>query len=284
MTVKDLVGDLFEEHLERLTDEPVRLQVLVALLEDLDVAEPTTRVAMAGLRREGSFEATRSGRETLYTPTEQLRAVRLRRDERLAQRLQPWDGRWRIVIYTVPETERATRERIRRTLGRHGFGMLGPATWISPQEAALDEVRAALATEPVTRLDVLRAQMADADMPATDLELAHRCWDLAALAAGYRALTAGFQAQLDGPCPQGAAALRAHLRSLQDFRAAIGRDPFLPAELRPSAWPGQQAHETWQELSARLGAAAREHVATRLGDDPGPVVVPRVREGESSLR
>lgn len=284
MTVKDLVGDLFDSHVDRITREPVRLQVLVGLLEDLEVAEPTTRVAMAGLRREGVFAASRCGRETLYTPTDQLRAVRMRAAERLEQRLQPWDGLWRMVIYTVPETERATRERVRRTLGRHGFGMLGPATWISPQEAALDEVRAELATEPFARLDVLRAQMADADMPATDLELAHRCWDLDGLAAGWRELTAGFRAQLEAPRPTGAAALRAHLRSLHAFRAAVGRDPFLPVELKPADWPGQEACDTWTALSARLGEAAREHVAARLCEEPGSVVGPRTHQEQRSLR
>ncbi|MCW2582114.1 MAG: hypothetical protein JWQ53_904 [Klenkia sp.] len=284
MTVRELVSDLFAEHVDRLTTRPVRLQTLVALLEDLEVAEPTTRVAMAGLRREGLFAASRSGRETLYTPTDRLRAVRERRQERLDQRLLPWDGRWRMVIYTVPETDRATRERVRRTLGRHGFGMLAPATWISPQEASLDEVRAELATEPVARLDVLRAQMADADMPSTDLELAQRCWDLDALAAGWRELTGSFREQLAGPCPSGPAALRAHLRSLQAFRLMVGGDPFLPPELRPADWPGQDACDTWSELSSRLADPAREHVATRLAEDVGEVVLaPRAQQDASSL-
>lgn len=283
MTVRDLVSDLFAEHLDRLTAHPVRLQTLVALLEDLEIAEPTTRVAMAGLRREGLFTASRSGRETLYTPTDRLRAVRERRQERLDQRLLPWDGRWRMVIYTVPETDRATRERVRRTLGRHGFGMLAPATWISPQEAALDEVRAELATEPIARLDVLRATMADADMPSTDFELAHRCWDLDALAAGWRELTASFRGQLAAPCPSGAEALRAHLRSLRAFRVMVGSDPFLPPELKATDWPGQDACDTWTELSARLADPAREHVGARLAEDVGEVVAPRAQQDSPSL-
>ena len=265
VTVRELVGDLFVEHVDRVTRRPVRLQDVVALLLDLGVAEPTTRMTMAVLRREGLFLTSRNGRETLYTPSEQLRAVAALRAERARQRLQTWDGRWRMVIYTVPESRRAARERARRTLTRRGFGMLAPSTWISPQEAALDEVRAELATEPAVRLDVLRAQMADAEIPATDLELAHRCWDLDALAADYRQLLATMRAHLGGPRPQGAAALRTHLLTLHAVRDAVGRDPALPPELVPADWPGHEVEQTWAALRDELADPAAEHVAGRVG-------------------
>ena len=70
MTVRDLVVDLFTEHVDAVTDQPVRLQSLVTLLRALGVAEPTARTTTAGLRRTGWLHATRRGRETLYTPTE----------------------------------------------------------------------------------------------------------------------------------------------------------------------------------------------------------------------
>ena len=283
MTVRDLVEDLFAAHLDRLTTDPVRLQALVALMEDVGVAEPTTRVTMAALRRDGAFAALRTGRETVYRPTDQQRAVRRGVEERLAQRLQPWDGRWRMVIYSVPETDRAARERVRRTLARHGFGMLAAATWISAQEAALEEVRAALATEPLSRLDVLRASLADADLPAGDPELAARCWDLTALAAEYREL-GGELRRLLAAQPVGAAALWAHLHVRRERRALLARDPVLPPELRPGRWPGQDASQLWDDIEGPLSRAAHEHVAARLrehgdtaGDQPG-------RTGEHLLR
>ncbi len=269
MTVRELVADLVDEHLDRLTGDPVRLQTLIALLDDLGVSEPTSRVALAGLRQEGSLLASRTGRETRYLPTDRLRADRRRQEERMAGRLQRWDGCWRMVIYTVPETRRATRERFRRTLGRHGFGMLAPSTWISPHEIALEEVRTELAAEPAARVEVLRAQPSATGHPGTDRwdadrGLAHRCWDLRGLAAGYRELADVFDRQLDRPLPRGAAALRAHLDAVLVFRATAGADPFLPAELLPPDWPGQQACDAWGALIGRLAEPAREHVAARL--------------------
>jgi hypothetical protein len=138
----------------------VRLQALVSLLQSFDVAEPTARMTTAGLRRTGWLDATRRGRETLYAPTERLRGAVRRRWTRVDERLGPWDGHWRMVIYTVPETDRSARDRVRRTLARHGFGPLAPATWLSPHGSALDEVRAEPADEPLGRLDLLTARVA----------------------------------------------------------------------------------------------------------------------------
>ncbi|NEK60618.1 PaaX family transcriptional regulator [Geodermatophilus sabuli] len=269
MTVRDLVVDLFAEHLDAVTDEPVRLRSLVALLETFAVAEPTTRMTTAALRRAGWLAATRRGRETLYAPTEALRtAVRTRR-LRLDERLGTWDGRWRMVIYTVPETDRAARERVRRTLARHGFGPLAPATWVSPHRAALDGVRTDLATEPIGRLDLLTAQVT-AETGGSDAELAARCWDLQGVAAAYRREIDRLRDVLAGPVPDGRAALVTHLRALADVRRVGARDPMLPDALRPPGWPGAELGQVWADFCTRVRGPAHEHVATVLGQPDRP--------------
>jgi DNA-binding transcriptional regulator PaaX len=273
MTVRDLVVDLFAEHVDAVTDQPVRLQSLVALLHTLDVAEPTARTTTAGLRRTGWLHATRRGRETLYTPTEELRAAVRRGRARVEERLGPWDGHWRMVIYTVPETDRPARERVRRTLARHGFGPLAPATWLSPHRSALDEVRKELADEPLGRLDLLTARVS-AETGGSDTELAARCWDLQGIAAAYRREIDRFRRLLAGPVPDGATALVAHLGGLAAVRRIAARDPLLPAALRPAGWPGAEMREAWEEFSDRLRAPARDHVAAVLGRPGGGASAP----------
>ncbi|WP_100499839.1 PaaX family transcriptional regulator C-terminal domain-containing protein [Geodermatophilus chilensis] len=249
------VRDLFAEHLDAVTDRPVRLRSLVALLQAFDVAEPTARTTTAALRRSGWLAATRHGRETLYTPTEALRGTVRRRWARIDERLGPWDGHWRVVIYTVPETDRAARERVRRTLARQGFGPLAPATWVSPHRAALDEVRTELADEPLGRLDLLTARVA-AETGDSDRELAACCWDLLGLAAAYRREIDRLRRVLAGPVPHGATALVTHLRGLAAVRRIGSGDPLLPTGLRPAGWPGPEMRDTWAEFSDRLRAPA----------------------------
>jgi phenylacetic acid degradation operon negative regulatory protein len=268
MTVRELVVDLFSEHVDAVTDEPVRLQALVTLLDALDVAEPTTRMTTAALRRAGWLAASRRGRETLYTPTQELRTAVEARGARMDARTGPWDGRWRVVIYTVPETDRSARERVRRTLARHGFGPLAPATWVSPHEAALDDVRKELSGEPIARLDLLTAEVTP-ETGGSDTELAARCWDLQGVATAYRREIDRLRAVVADPPSDGATALVVHLRALAGVRRVGTSDPMLPDPLRPPGWPGPEMREAWTEFCGRVTGPARAYVAAVLGRPGG---------------
>jgi phenylacetic acid degradation operon negative regulatory protein len=261
MTVRDLVVDLATEHLDAL-GEPVSLQALVRLLAACGVAEQSTRVAAAALRRAGWLTASRRGRETLFLPGAPLRESVIARDERIERRLGPWDGQWRMVVYSVPETDRAARERVRRGLARAGFGPLAPATWVSPHRSALDEARAELADERTSRLDLLTASVADPRL--SDVDLAARCWDLPRLAAGWSRVLDRLRAAAGSPA-DGPAALALHLRVRAEMRAVLAGDPLLPAALQPEGWPAREVRDLWADSGARLAAAARAHVVDVLG-------------------
>jgi len=43
-----------------------------------------------------------------------------------------WDGRWRLLIFDVPESRRSVREKIRRTLRAIGFKQLQQSVWVYP--------------------------------------------------------------------------------------------------------------------------------------------------------
>ncbi|MBM7806538.1 phenylacetic acid degradation operon negative regulatory protein [Geodermatophilus bullaregiensis] len=263
MTVRDLLVDLCAEHLDAVTGEPVPLQALVGLLAACGVAEPSTRVAVAALRRTGWLTAVRRGRETLCAPAAPLREAVTAQRERIDRRLGPWDGQWRMVVYSVPETDRAARERVRQGLARAGFGPLAPATWVSPHRCALDEVHAELAGEHTSRLDLLIASVADPRL--TDGELAARCWDLPRFAAGWTRVLDRLRASAAAGTPDGPAALGLHLRLRAETRAVLAGDPLLPPVLQPPGWPARDVRDAWADAGARLAAAARAHVADVLG-------------------
>ncbi|MGY1736926.1 PaaX family transcriptional regulator C-terminal domain-containing protein [Geodermatophilus sp. SYSU D00684] len=267
MTVRDLLVDLCTEHLDAVTGDPVPLQALVGLLAACGVAEPSTRVATSALRRARWLTASRRGRETLLAPTAALRAAVAARDERVRRRLEPWDGAWRMVVYGVPETDRAARERVRRALARAGFGPLAPATWVSPHAVALEEVRGELAGERTSRLDLLTAHVADPRL--SDADLAARCWDLPRLGAAWVRVLDRLRAVAGAP-PEGPAALGCHLQLRAEMRAVLTGDPLLPPALQPEAWPAREVRDAWADVGARLAAAARAHVADVLG-----TVIPR---------
>lgn len=48
------------------------------------------------------------------------------------QQTKPWDKKWRIVIFDIPETKRNERDKIRQLLKELGFYKLQLSTWAHP--------------------------------------------------------------------------------------------------------------------------------------------------------
>ena len=51
-----------------------------------------------------------------------------------ARKPKRWDGRWRILIFDIPERKRGLREKIRQTLIGIGFARLQDSVWIYPYD------------------------------------------------------------------------------------------------------------------------------------------------------
>ena len=47
-----------------------------------------------------------------------------------------WDGKWRIVVFDIPETERRMRNFFRKKLAEIGFRQLQESVWICPYDIA----------------------------------------------------------------------------------------------------------------------------------------------------
>jgi phenylacetic acid degradation operon negative regulatory protein len=261
---RSLVFDLFGDYL-RYRGGEVRLRGLVALLGCFEVPEPTVRVAVARLRKEGWLEARREGRETSYSLTEASWRMLDEGRERIFQRAPgPWDGQWHMVIYQVPETDRALREQLRRRLAWLGFGPLSPSVWMSPHDRT-QQVRDEFAAHPQVRLDLFHSRSEGGD---ADRDIAGRAWDLAALEADYRDLLDRYAPRLDdyrrGKLDD-RAALTERMRLVYDYRHFPYRDPDLPPGLLPAGWPGRRAHAVFLEAHQLLREPAERAVDALTG-------------------
>ena len=268
---RSLVFDLFGDYL-RYRGGEVRLLSLVALAECFDVPEATTRVVVTRLRKEGWLASRREGRETVYSLTDAAWGLLDEGRARIFDRVTgPWDQQWRMVIYSVPETERALREQLRKKLAWFGFGPLSPSVWLSPHNR-LDEVRAAFADEPAVRLDVFRSRSAG---PESDRDIAKRAWDLVELDRDYRELLDVYRprlARFRAAGPGGRQALVERMQLVHDYRRFPFRDPDLPGELLPDGWSGHRAHEVFLEAHELLRPAA-EACVDELAGVAAPAVV-----------
>lgn len=263
MKPRSIVFDLFGDHL-RYHGGSAPTQALVELLGVFGIGEPTARIALARMRKEGWFDTHRAGRQVVYTLTDQSWQLLDEGRTRIFERAQgPWDGRWRMVIYAVSEQDRAERERLRRILSWLGFGPLATATWISPHER-LDQVEQALRDDSAVRADLLTCQSRSR---AADLDMVGRCWDLKALGNDYQGLMVRLEAlpaaSVLAALP-GATALRLRIGLVADYRHFPFRDPDLPAELLPPDWPARRAHELFAAAHDALAAPADAFVTAVL--------------------
>ncbi|MBO0848979.1 MAG: PaaX family transcriptional regulator [Pseudonocardia sp.] len=270
MRARSLVFDLFGDYLRARGGE-IRLRGLIALMGCFDVPDATVRVVVTRLRKEGWLESRRAGRETTYVLTDAAwRLLEEGRSRIFDRSTEPWDGRWHMVIYSVPETERALREQLRKKLSWLGFGPLSPSVWLSPHDRVA-EVREAVADWPPVRLDAFHART---ESVMIDRDMAARAWALDELNRDYAAMLAVYRPRLDGYrtgalCGQDALVERMQL--INAYRKFPFRDPDLPAELLPDDWAGWTAHQVFLQAHELLREPAEACVDELLGGVPRPL-------------
>ncbi|MFG3435810.1 PaaX family transcriptional regulator C-terminal domain-containing protein [Nonomuraea sp. NPDC047897] len=268
-TPRSLVFDLFGEYV-RANGGYLTLQALSRLVAPFGVQPDSLRVLMSRLRRNGWFETIRVGRTSFYLPSAlgwQLldegytRIMSGPHDE--------WSGDWYMVIFSVPETERTARARIRKQLVWLGFGQLAPSTWVSPHDR-LSEATDLLRGEPCTQFDRMITRSLT---PEEDRAIAGRCWDLVLIAKGYldyierwtRTLS---EVRAAPPAPDRAFVLRTQV--IHEYRKFLFADPDLPARLLPDEWPGHPAWRVMRSVFATLREPATQHYKALTADMPHP--------------
>lgn len=172
------------------------------------------------------------------------------------------DQGWCIVNFTVAESARALRHRLRSHLAALGFGNVGSAVWIAPARM-LDAARQAIDELGLGGQSIV---FVGDYAGGQDLEkLIGSGWDLPAIAERYRAFIELYGERsriLDGTeVIDGQEALRLHLAAVDDWRRLPFRDPGLPPEILPADWPGPAAVALFEKLTLQLEGRALAHAA-----------------------
>lgn len=247
-----LMGDLM-----RHRGGEIWIGSLTRLMAEFGLSEAAVRQAVSRMTRQGWLEARKVGNRAYY----RMSARGSARVERVSPRIyrEPdaaWDGRWRMVAYSVPEALRERRDRFRKDLTVVGFAPLGPSLWLSPGDV-LDAARESAAQCGV--IDHADFFVAESRGPRSDRDLIARCWDLERIASAYRSFIAAYAPPLErsvAQAPADAAAFAERERLVHEYRKFIYLDPGLPRALLPRDWPAPRASALFRASYDRLTPGA----------------------------
>jgi len=141
---------------------PVWTGTLVDVLAMLDVEEKSAWQALARTTGEGWLSSDRVGRRVRWHLTAPGRRLLVEGTERIysfGSDDHDWDGRWLVLLISVPESLRDLRHTLHTRMSWAGFGTPTPGVWISPRTDAEADVRQVLADLALPPRDVVSGQL-----------------------------------------------------------------------------------------------------------------------------
>ncbi len=223
---------------------------LIALMAELGLDAQSVRSSVSRLKRRGVIASERRGGAAGYRLTEHGAAILRAGDARIfARRRAPG---WLLVVFSIPEAQRALRHRLRAGLAGLGLGTVAPAVWIAPAQLE-GEVRALVDELGLDgNVTLFTGEAPDGD-PA-------RWWDLARIAAEYARYVAEWE-----PALAREPAFADYVRQLDAWRRIPFHDPGLPPDALPADWPGEHAWAVFGALEERLREPALAHALEVCG-------------------
>jgi phenylacetic acid degradation operon negative regulatory protein len=237
---------------------------VIALLGDLGVDQQTVRSAISRLKQRGLLVASKRGRTAGYELSAEASAILAEGDHRIFEhRRAAADDPWLLAVFSVPETERDQRHRLRSRLARLGFGTVAAGVWVAPAHLR------AVTTDVLTRHRLVGyADLFECSYVAfgDPKEKVRQWWDLDQLGRLYdefldthQPVLAKWRLRRGGRAREGAEAFADYVRVLTDWRRLPYADPGLPAALLPADWEGTLAAKLFADLRERLEEPARRH-------------------------
>ncbi len=198
------------------------------------------------LGKDGYLKKQRKERRIFLTLTDKGKKT-IREHRKAGRRFRPrWDGKWRLVIFDIPEKKSRTRDYLRNFLKTLGYGKVQRSIWISPYNFEK------LVSRFIDKLDISGCcyqLTVEQFREMSGVELARRAWPIDEIQAAYRQFYDGYSSRLNqleeltkNPDVEARILWKRFMSTLDwDYRSIAALDPHLPAELLPADWPGKAA-------------------------------------------
>jgi phenylacetic acid degradation operon negative regulatory protein len=188
--------------------------------------------------------------DRVYRLSEEGRVRALGGRDPVAQWSRHWDGKWRLVVFDIPNAKGGHREKLRRYLRGKSFGCLQRSVWVTPEPLA--EQRTVLAEKEINvkSLILLEAHPCAGE---SDMQIVAGAWDFNEINKGYAHHLHVLDQRPKEPLKDIATAKTLQRWASEEFQAwlaAVSDDPLLPQRLLPEGYLGRAAFERRLEVFA----------------------------------
>ncbi|HEY5551230.1 MAG TPA: hypothetical protein VIK52_05040 [Opitutaceae bacterium] len=169
-----------------------------------------------------------------------------------------WDGRWRLVLFDIPENQRTVRTRLSRGLRQLGFGYLQNSVWVSPDPPVKISGMFRGLKLDVESLSVMEARPCGGE---SDADLVNGAWDFPRINRDYEV----YLEVLEGrPVRNSGRSWKTWIEvEWKAWNRALGGDPLLPVALLPAGYRGREA---WKRRMAFLRRTFGQGLEDLRGD------------------
>lgn len=240
------------------TDRPLPTHIFLDVLIPQGVGESAVRATLRRMVDHGLLATDMHGRDRRYALTPLARTILRGAGPRIfaTHPFAPLGEGWTLMSYSVPESRRDLRHKLRSRLLWAGFGPLRDGLWIAAGRADLDEVFRTLPDRDAIAVNAFEC-VPIAQWTAPDF--IREAWDLAAIEEAHRDFIARWQHEdASGCAPVRLTAL------IADWLQLLRIDPRLPAKYLPRPWPAEESTAVFRRAHGLHEPHAPQEIAAML--------------------
>ncbi|MFD1737201.1 phenylacetic acid degradation operon negative regulatory protein PaaX [Bacillus salitolerans] len=260
MNTRSMIFTLYGDYIRHYGNK-IWIGSLIKLLNEFGHNDQAVRAAISRMSKQGWVESEKQGNKSYYF----LSSQGVTRIEEAANRIfklrpEKWDGKWRVLMYTIPEEIRNIRDELRKELIWSGFGTFSNSCWVSPNNLDTQVTELIKKYNIKEYIDFFEAEYKG---PHDDHRLVEKSWNLHEINEKYQGFISEYsqkyiidrnKIQKGEMTPAECFVERTKL--VHEYRKFLFVDPGLPEELLPDKWLGGHAATLFSDYYKELAEPA----------------------------
>jgi len=161
----------------------------------------------------------------------------------LHKRTEHWDGKWRLLIFSVPEKERKRRDKFRRLIEAMGLKLLANGLWLTPLDLKNEIIETANLMN--FKNNILLIECSQNNIFGLKTEDILKCWDFNASRKSFENFYKKSSEIFSSNSRKDNLKLK---KVIFEYALILKKEPRLPIELFPKDWPKYRANFIYQKI------------------------------------